>query len=112
MTGARGAAARPRPWRRQRLALLLWVGAAVVVWNGLYDLRISLGIRDYLLHAALHAAGRGPELPMAEMMRHTVSEAVKLATFWASLVLAAGFGTVRLLDAGDGAAAARVARRT
>lgn len=81
--------------------MLLWVGVAIVLWNGLYDLRISLGIREYLMHAALHEAGREPYLPMADIMRHTVSEAVKVATFWAVLVLAAGLGTVRLLGARD-----------
>ena len=33
---------------------------AVVVWNGLYDLRITLGVRDHLMKQALHDAGRGP----------------------------------------------------
>ena len=41
---------------------------AVVVWNGLYDLRITLGVRDYLMKQALHDAGRGPAVTIAEAM--------------------------------------------
>jgi uncharacterized membrane protein SpoIIM required for sporulation len=96
MTGAEAAAWR-RTWPPARTAVLLWIVVAVVVWNGLYDLRISLGVRDYLMHAALHDAGRGPELSMTETMRQTVVEAVKVATFWAAFVLAAGLATVLLL---------------
>lgn len=84
-----------------RLAVILWVLVTVVVWNGVYDLGISLGIRDYLMHAALHDAGRGPDLPLAEMMQRAVRESVRLATFWASLVLAAGLGTVWVLSRPD-----------
>jgi hypothetical protein len=90
---------------RRRVALLLWVIVTVIVWNGLYDVRISLGVRDYLLQAALHDAGRAPAAAMAEMMRHTVHESVKLATFWASLVLTAGLATVWLLTRQGGHAA-------
>ena len=32
--------------RARRWAIGLWVVMAVVVWNGLYDLRITLGVRD------------------------------------------------------------------
>ena len=46
--------------RARRLAIALWIAMAVVVWNGLYDLRITLGVRDYLMKQALHDAGRGP----------------------------------------------------
>ena len=41
---------------------------AVVVWNGLYDLRITLGVRDYLMKQALHDAGRGPAVTISEAM--------------------------------------------
>ena len=44
---------------------------AIVVWNGLYDLRITLGVRDHLMKQALHDAGRGPAVTMAEDMAAT-----------------------------------------
>jgi hypothetical protein len=83
--------------RSERLAVALWVGLAVVVWNGLYDLRITLGVRDYLLAAALHAEGRGPAVVMAEAMRLTVRDAVLVASLWGAIILAAGLGTLWLL---------------
>ena len=55
--------------RARRLAIALWIAMAVVVWNGLYDLRITLGVRDYLMKQALHDAGRGPAVTIADAMR-------------------------------------------
>jgi hypothetical protein len=83
--------------RRQRLAVILWIVLAVVVWNGLYDLRITLGVRDYLMKEALHAAGRGPMVVMSDAMRGTVRDAALVASLWATIILLAGLGTIRLL---------------
>jgi hypothetical protein len=80
-----------------RLAIAFWVVMAVVVWNALYDLRITLGVRDYLLKTALHEAGRGPAIVMAEAMRATVTDAVLVASLWAGIIFAAGCGTIKLL---------------
>ena len=87
------------PARARRLAIALWVAMAVVVWNGLYDLRITLGVRDYLMKQALHAAGRGPAVTIADAMHETVRDAVMVASLWAGIILAAGFVTIRLLRA-------------
>jgi hypothetical protein len=92
--------------RARRIAIAIWVVMAIVVWNGLYDLRITLGVRDYLLKEALHQAGRGPAVVMAEAMRATVKDAVLIASLWAAIILVAGLGTVRLL--GPGASKSRV----
>jgi hypothetical protein len=83
--------------RSERLAVALWTGLAVVAWNGLYDLRISLGVREYLLETALHEAGRGQAVVLAEAMRLTVRDAVLVASLWAGIILIAGLGTVRML---------------
>jgi hypothetical protein len=83
--------------RAERLAVALWTGLAVVAWNGLYDLRISLGVREYLLETALHEAGRGQAVVLAEAMRLTVRDAVLVASLWAGIILIAGLGTVRML---------------
>jgi len=88
--------------RSRRVAIALWVAMAIVVWNGLYDLRITLGVRDYLLQQALHEAGRGPAVLLSDAMHETVRDAVLVASLWASIVLAAGLGTVRLLRLGKG----------
>lgn len=84
--------------RRGRLAAIIWFAVAVVVWNGLYDLRISLGVREYLLAEALHQAGRGPAVVMASFMASVVRNAVITATLWGTFVLAAGLATVWALS--------------
>jgi len=83
--------------RRRRIAYGAWILIAVVVWNGLYDLRITLGVRDYLLKQALHEAGQAPAVVISEAMRVTVRDALAVATLWASIILAAGVWTVRTL---------------
>ena len=83
--------------RRQRIAVVVWIAIAVVVWNGLYDLRITLGVRDYLMKAALHDAGRGPAVILSDAMHETVRDAALVASLWGTIILAAGLGTVRWL---------------
>jgi hypothetical protein len=85
------------PERARRIAIGLWLLLAVVAWNALYDLRISLGVRDVLIARSLHEAGRGPAVALADAMRGTVRDAVFVATLWAAILLAAGLWTVRLL---------------
>jgi hypothetical protein len=83
--------------RARRWAIGIWIVVAVVVWNALYDLRITLGVRDYLLQQALHDAGRGPAVTISDAMHATVKDAVLVASLWGSIILAAGLMTVRLL---------------
>ena len=83
--------------RARRWAIGFWIVMAVVVWNGLYDLRITLGVRDHLMKQALHEAGRGPAVAIAEDMDATVKDAVLVATLWAGIILAAGLVTVVML---------------
>ena len=84
--------------RARRLAVALWLAMAVVVWNGLYDLRITLGVRDYLMKQAQHDAGRGPEVTISDAMHETVRDAVRVASLWGVIILTAGLGTVRLVE--------------
>ena len=85
------------PAGRRRLAGALWIGLAIVAWNGLYDLRITLGVRDYLMKQAMHDAGRGPAVSLAEEMRATVHDAVLVASLWAVIIAGVGLATTRLL---------------
>ena len=87
---------RPVP-RRERTAVILWLSVAAVVWNGVYDVLITRGVKEYLLRHAMHEAGRGPQVPLAQMMDLTVRDAAWMATFWASLILLAGLWTIRSL---------------
>src|SRR5688572_22349550 len=84
--------------RARRVAIALWIVMAVVVWNGLYDLRITLGVRDYLMKQALHDAGRGPAVTITDAMQGAVRDAVGVASLWAVIILAAGLWTVRALS--------------
>ena len=86
--------------RARRWAFGFWIVMAVVVWNGLYDLRITLGVRDHLMKQALHEASRGPAVTVAEDMDATVKDAVLVATLWAGIILAAGLVTVVMLTRG------------
>jgi len=85
--------------RAERIAVLVWIVLAVVVWNGIYDLLLTRGIKDYLLRNAMHQAGRGPDVSMTALMDITVNQAFWLSTLWASVVLFAGLMTVRVFSA-------------
>ena len=84
--------------RARRWAIGFWIVMAVVVWNGLYDLRITLGVRDHLMKQALHDAGRGPAVTITEDMDAAVKDAVLVASLWAGIILAAGLATVVMLS--------------
>lgn len=80
--------------RSRRTAIWIWIGIAVVVWNGLYDLLLNRAAKDYLFRAALHDAGRGPFVSLSEMMHVAVRDAALISTLWAGLILLAGLWTI------------------
>jgi hypothetical protein len=84
--------------RAERTAVGVWIVLTLVVWNGVYDLLLTRGIKDYVLRNALHEAGRGPEVSMTALLDLTVTEAFWVSTLWASVILFAGLWTVRLLS--------------
>ena len=88
--------------RARRWAIGLWIVMAAVVWGGLYDLRITLGVRDHLMKQALHDAGRGPAVTISEDMAATVKDAVQVASLWAAIILGAGLTTVAMLTGKTG----------
>ena len=71
-----------------RLALVLWIAWAVVVWNVVFDQVIVLAGRDYI-QAAL-AASVGPFANMDEWMRPAVARGAWLATGAAGAILLTG----------------------
>lgn len=81
----------------ERMAAAVWLILALVVWNGVYDLLMTRGIKDYLLRQALHQAGRGPEVSMTVLIDRAITEAIWVSTLWASVILLAGLMTIRLL---------------
>ena len=60
---------------RERLALALWVLLAIFVGNGIYDVLVARGIKEFLFRHALSEAGAGPVVPLAPLMHTTVVRA-------------------------------------
>lgn len=83
--------------RRERTLVWLWLALAVALWNGVYDMTLGVGIKEYLFRSALHDAGRGPRMTVASVLDPFVFDALWVATFWASLILLGGLVTIRML---------------
>ena len=81
--------------RRERALVGLWLLLALVLWNGVYDLTMTEGIKEYLFRSALYEAGRGPRVSIASVLDGTIFKALWNATFWASVVILAGMVTIR-----------------
>ncbi len=79
-----------------RALLLLWLVVAVLVWNGVFDLYVSSGSREYLQMAAEAELGRGSTPAMRDVMVWTSRRGAMAATGWALLVFGAGCATVFL----------------
>lgn len=83
--------------RRERILVGAWLAAGVAIWNGVYDMTLGVGIKEYLFRSALHEAGRGPRLAIAAVLDPFVFDALWVATFWASLVVLLGLLTIRAM---------------
>jgi hypothetical protein len=83
--------------RRERILVVLWIVLGVVLWNGVYDMMLGEGIKEYLFRSALHQAGRGPQMTVAAVLDPFVFDATWVATFWACLFMGAGMVTIRVL---------------
>jgi hypothetical protein len=88
------------PWRsgRQRAILAGWVVLTIALWNGIFEMMVVRGVKDYLVSAALHEAGRRPFTPIAAVMDPAIYHATWVATLWTSLVLLAAMLTIRSLQ--------------
>ena len=82
--------------RRERFLVGLWLVLGVAVWNGVYDMTVGAGIKEYLFRSALHEAGRAPRVGIATVLDPFVFDAIWVSTFWASLIVLAGLITIRL----------------
>lgn len=83
--------------RRERILVLVWLALGMALWNGVYDMTLGVGIKEYLFRSVLHEAGRGPAMSIAQVLDPFVFDALWVATFWASLVVLAGLLTIRLM---------------
>lgn len=87
--------------RPQRIAVALWLVAGVIVWNGIFEMRVVRGVKEYLFRVALFEAGRGPRTEIAQVMNSAIDDALWIATLWASAILLAGLLTIRLAGGRD-----------
>jgi hypothetical protein len=83
--------------RRERILVGIWLAAGFALWNGVYDMTVGVGIKEYLFRSALHQAGRGPRMAIATVVDPFVFDALWVATFWASLVVLLGLVTIRAM---------------
>jgi hypothetical protein len=83
--------------RPERIALALWVVLALFVGNGIYDVMIARGIKEFLLRYALNEAGAGPAVPLAPFMHTLAWRAAGVGVLWAGLVMLVGCATIRLV---------------
>jgi hypothetical protein len=69
----------------------LWIAAAVVVWNLVFDRVIIVAGRSYVRAAERAAQAGGPYARIDDAMRPAVGRALALASAAAGVVLAAGW---------------------
>ena len=87
----------PRQVKRERALVVLWLVMALLLWNGVYDMTVGEGIKEYLFRSALHEAGRAPNVSIASVLDPYIFDAAWVSTFWASLVMLAGLLTIRVM---------------
>jgi hypothetical protein len=90
--------------RRQRIAVAIWSVLAVALWNGIFEMMVVRGVKEYLFRAAQHEAGRRPFTPVADVMDPAIFHATWVATLWTSIVFLAALLTIRAFAPRNGAA--------
>jgi hypothetical protein len=83
--------------RGERLALGLWVLLALFIGNGIYDVLVARGIKEFLFRHALSEAGSDPAVALVPLMHTTVRRAAAVGVLWAGLVFVVGLATIRLV---------------
>jgi hypothetical protein len=79
-----------------RLLAGLWLLVGAAVWNGMFDLYVSRGAREYLQREAEFELGRGPEPSMMTVMANARRDGTSGATLWAVFVTGAGWATIAM----------------
>lgn len=85
--------------RIEKRLLILWLAVAVIVWNGVYDMRMHDTVRGYLYETALAQANLGGGVDMRTYLHRGVVDAIAFSTAWALGVFLAGMATMRVLGA-------------
>ena len=80
---------------RARIAALLWLAWAVVVWNVVLDQTIVLAGRRYVVAAIAAAQGSGSYARIDDWMRPAVTRGFWFATAAAAAILVVGLFSLR-----------------
>jgi hypothetical protein len=76
--------------RRARLAAVLWLLLAFLVWHDRFDHGIRTAARLYLAAQHQYVLGRAPFVPINAVMLPAASSAALAATRWSALIAVTG----------------------
>jgi hypothetical protein len=82
----------------RRTIAALWLIIGIALWNGIFDLYVSRGAREYLQLQAESELGRVPQPSMAVVMARAERMGLIAATSWTAPIVAFGWITIRLLS--------------
>ncbi len=85
---------------RARLAALLWLLFAFVLWNAIFDRQVDGAVWEYLRLESRHFQGHGPPVTVAGVVHPGVARGAMLATAVASTVAAAGLAAIAAASRG------------
>jgi hypothetical protein len=96
VSARRRVAALRQPGPSARLARVLWIAWAVVVWNVVFDRAIVVAGRSYIVAATRHTAAdpMAPPLNMDDWMVPAVNRGLVTASAAAGAVLVTGLASV------------------
>ena len=84
-----------RQTSKARVAAVLWMAWAVIVWNVIFDRVVVVAGRSYVNAARLAAARGGPYARMDDWMRPAATQAFWTASAAAAAILLVGFIALR-----------------
>ena len=82
----------------RRTIAFLWLVVGIALWNGIFDLYVSRGAREYLQLQAQSELGIVPQPSMAIVMARAERMGFIAATLWATAVVVGGWITIRLVS--------------
>ena len=74
---------------------MLWLVVGFALWNGIFDLYVSRGAREYLQLRFEADLGLVPPPSMPEVMARAERMGLIAATLWATAIVACGWITLR-----------------
>ena len=80
--------------------VVLWLVVGIALWNGIFDLYVSRGAREYLQLRAEADLGIVPPPSMPEVMARAERMGLIAATLWAGAIVAGGWITIRFTAKG------------